>query len=299
MRGSRMLWSNAVISVAAAGCVLRSWSLSHPAESEASVPWLFATGIGAATWLAYTWQRHVKSTRPNGLRSAHLVWLRAHKKTLKWVAVLLGPLALAPLAQTAATAETTMSTALLLFFGLCAAGLLTLLYAGLPGIRGVQLALRRMPRLKLLWIGLTWSVITALWPALLGADITSFERGTLILIAAERALVIMALTLPFDLRDRNWDPASMKTLASTLGHKRNPNHSRGHAPRCRMGIHSGIRWKLRFCHRATHHGACSCLRKRAALTLVFRDVRRRSRSRRGPGHGLGLTLKKRSRPTPP
>lgn len=219
MRGSRMLWSNAVISVAAAGCVLRSWSLSHPAESEASVPWLFATGIGAATWLAYTWQRHVKSTRPNGLRSAHLVWLRAHKKTLKWVAVLLGPLALAPLAQTAATAETTMSTALLLFFGLCAAGLLTLLYAGLPGIRGVQLALRRMPRLKLLWIGLTWSVITALWPALLGADITSFERGTLILIAAERALVIMALTLPFDLRDRNWDPASMKTLPQLWGTK--------------------------------------------------------------------------------
>jgi len=214
-----MLWSNAVISVAAAGCVLRSWLLSHPSESGASVPWMFAAGIGAATWLAYTWQRHVKSTRPGGLRSDHLAWLLSHKKTLRWIAVLLIPTALAPLIQTAATAEATMSTALLLVFGLGAAGLLTLLYAGLPGIRGVQLALRRMPRFKLLWIGLTWSIITALWPALLGAGNASFERGTLVLIAAERALVIMALTLPFDLRDRNWDPASMKTLPQLWGTK--------------------------------------------------------------------------------
>ncbi len=216
MRGFNVLWSNAVISVAASGCVVRSWCLSHHTDTEAPVPWLFAAGIGAATWLAYTWQRHVKSTRPRGLRNDHLLWLRTHKRTLRWTGAILVPAALIPLTQTVAIAETAVST-ILLFIGLITASLLTLLYAGLPGIRGLQVALRRLPRLKLLWIGLTWSMVTAMWPALMDISSTSMEGTTLFLIASERALVIMALTLPFDLRDKNWDPPSMKTVPQQWG----------------------------------------------------------------------------------
>lgn len=217
MRGYRVLWSNAVISVAASGCVLRSWCMSHHGGPNAELPWVFALGIGAATWLAYTWQRHVKSTRSHGLRPAHLQWFNAHKHTFRWVGIFMLPFAVLPLVRTATLAGSSQSSALLLIAGLCVAGLLTLLYAGLPGEKGLKLALRRLPRLKLLWIGLTWSVITALWPAVLDANSAAMESGNLYLVALERALVIMALTLPFDLRDRNWDPPFMKTLPQQWG----------------------------------------------------------------------------------
>ena len=217
MCGIRLLWSNAVIAAAAAGCVLRSWCMAHHADSTAAVPLIFAAGIGAATWIAYTWQRHVKSTRPRGLRDDHRQWLSAHKRAVRWVAFFLAPLAMFPLAQTAAAATATWPTALLLLAGLVVAGLLTLLYAGLPGVRGVQLALRRLPRLKLLWIGLAWAIITALWPILLDSNSNPLNQVNLLLMIGERALVIMALTLPFDLRDRSWDPAFMKTWPQQWG----------------------------------------------------------------------------------
>jgi len=191
--------------------------MSHSADMAPVVPWGFAAGIGAATWIAYTWQRHVKSTRPRGLRSAHLHWLNTHKRTLRRVGLFMVPDAVLPLAHATDVATATLSTTLLLFAGLALAGLLTLLYAGLPGVQGVQLAIRRLPRLKLLWIGLTWAIITALWPVLLDSADHSVGGVNLVLMIGERALVIMALTLPFDLRDRKWDPASMKTLPQLWG----------------------------------------------------------------------------------
>ena len=216
MYGLRMLWSNAVISVAASACVLRSWSLLYGTQPAGFRPWIFAAGIGAATWLAYTWQRHVKSTRPDGLREEHSQWLQNHHTKLRWVGLLLAPAACIPLVQTIASAGDALPTAPVLFVGLLTAGLLTLLYAGLPGIGGVHLALRRWPRLKLMWIGLTWSIVTAVWPALLNTA-ASFANEDVFLMALERALVIMALTLPFDLRDRNWDAPAMKTLPQAWG----------------------------------------------------------------------------------
>lgn len=215
MQGRFLLWSNAVIAAGAAGCVARSWQLASASAETEPLPWFFATGIGAATWLAYTWQRQVKSTRQGGLRQDHQRWLKRHQLTLTVVSAVLLPLTVAALAPCSPAPLNTSS--LLLIVGLALAGLLTLFYPGLPGTRGSQFALRRLPRMKLLWIGATWALITAAWPTWIQAGTVSFLSWNTGLIMAERGLVIMALTLPFDIRDRDWDPPEICTVPQQWG----------------------------------------------------------------------------------
>ena len=78
-------------------------------------------------------------------------------------------------------------------------------------------ALRRLPGIKMVWIASAWATITALWPIWwtsgAGAALPASTTG----LWAERFLVITALTLPFDLRDAQWDPAGMRTWPQLLG----------------------------------------------------------------------------------
>jgi hypothetical protein len=217
MNARNLLWSNAVISAAAAACVLGSLALGGTGLSGPA-KWAFALGVGSATWWAYTWQRHVKSTRPDGLRPDHLAWHRHHWPRIRLVALLLLPLASAPLLMTAgnllATPSALLSTPIALL-ATCAA--ITVLYAGLPGERGIRQSLRRIPGIKMLWIAGAWATITALWPIWWASGMESGLPEGAVLLWGERFLVIAALTLPFDLRDRRWDPDGMRTWPQLLG----------------------------------------------------------------------------------
>ena len=76
-------------------------------------------------------------------------------------------------------------------------------------------------RLKTIWIGPTWSIITALWPighGLLQGQEAFVHPGW---VALDRFLVIAALTLPFDLRDRHGFPACGPGLNGST--QRNPS----------------------------------------------------------------------------
>lgn len=215
MQGRFLLWSNVVIAAGAVGCVLRSWKLASASVVTEPLPWFFATGVGGATWLAYTWQRQVKSTRENGLRKDHQQWLQRHQRGLALTSAVLLPLAAAALVSFAPWPLSISS--LLLTCGLVFAALLTLFYPGLPGKWGSKYALRRLPRMKLLWIGATWALITAAWPAWIHTGALPFLSWNTAFIMAERGLVIMALTLPFDIRDREWDPPEMRTVPQQWG----------------------------------------------------------------------------------
>ena len=186
-------------------------------EGNHATPWVFALGLAASTWLAYTWQRHVKSTRIDGLRPEHAAWHARQTKKLAGLSLIVLPLALWPLWlswQKWMGADATDWVPVLV---LATAIFLTALYAGLPGDRGIRFALRRLPRMKLMWIGLVWALVTAAWPAwwLRGQSVGStLSWGALM---TERACIIMALTLPFDLRDRDWDPPSLRTIPQRWG----------------------------------------------------------------------------------
>lgn len=74
-------------------------------------------------------------------------------------------------------------------------------------------SLRDVPGLKMFLIAITWSYVTALVPAALysavGVD-TVFE-------CIMRTLLIVALVIPFDIRDVDYDDAQMKTIPQVLG----------------------------------------------------------------------------------
>ena len=217
MRGQQLLWSNAVIALGALGCVPASWSLTGLRPSFTSEDWIFAGGIGTATWLAYTWQRHVKSTRPDGLRAAHRAWHRHHWPTLRFISLMLVPIAALPGCMLFRALDGWGGNSALMGATLLLASVLTLLYAGLPGTEGVRYALRRLPRLKLLWIGLVWALVTTGWPIWWKPGPHTIPMGEAILLMSERACVIMALTLPFDLRDVHWDPKVLCTIPQMFG----------------------------------------------------------------------------------
>ena len=212
-----ILWSNAVISLASSACVVTSLQLAQ-VKFTGGIDMVFALGIGCATWLAYTWQRHVKSTRVGGLRPTHLLWHQKRWPALKACALLLIPLAFTPVMLTSQVFPLPSGPSpVALFALLVVATSITALYAGLPGEPGQRQALRRVPGAKMIWIAGSWVTITALWPiwwSTAGAPVLPPET---LWICGERFLIIAALTLPFDLRDTQWDPPGMRTWAQVLG----------------------------------------------------------------------------------
>ena len=214
--GKRLLWSNAVISVAAAATVAQTLHRTRPSGGGCGSEWMFSLGIGAATWCAYTWQRHVKSTRESGLRSDHRAWHRKAWPRLRIAGLVLLPLAALPFASSVPLfyqgAPADWSFPIILSLALA----ITILYAGLPGESGARRALRRIPGIKMLWIGLAWAIITAWWPMWWCSTHLNLSAVPLTM-GCERFLIIAALTLPFDLRDRTWDPAEMRTWPQLLG----------------------------------------------------------------------------------
>lgn len=216
MNARSLLWSNAVIAFSAAGCVVTTLQLAGTGwQTEGTA--FFTLGIVAATWCAYHGQRFMKSTRVDGLRPDHLAWHLRHRRLLHLVFFLLLPLAAWPLIQTGRFANADENL-IPLWSALVLAIAIVALYAGLPGRLGARTALRRLPGLKMVWIGFTWAIVTSVWPlhwSALQAGTT--PHGQVWWMAADRFLVIAALTLPFDLRDRHWDHQSLRTWPQWLG----------------------------------------------------------------------------------
>lgn len=77
-----------------------------------------------------------------------------------------------------------------------------------------RLALRDLPGTKVWWIGLSWALVTAGLP-LLNSDLPSASVALPIL--AERMFFIVAITIPFDVRDLAFDHPRQKTLPQWLG----------------------------------------------------------------------------------
>jgi hypothetical protein len=80
-----------------------------------------------------------------------------------------------------------------------------------------QTNLRGVTTLKLFLIAFTWAGVTVLIP-LLQQEI-SFEQEVWI-IFLQRFLFILAITIPFDLRDLNYDRIELKTLPQIIGTKK-------------------------------------------------------------------------------
>ncbi|NOS94338.1 MAG: UbiA family prenyltransferase [Cyclobacteriaceae bacterium] len=98
--------------------------------------------------------------------------------------------------------------------------LLTLFYS-IPIARSKSyiFRLREVPYLKLFLIAFVWAAITILLPVV-HAEIT-FDRTHVVLLFAERFLFILAIAIPFDIRDMESDrQANLKTIPILLNEDR-------------------------------------------------------------------------------
>lgn len=86
-----------------------------------------------------------------------------------------------------------------------------------------QLALRNVAGLKLFVISAVWSIVTVILPAVELGKPLSFE---LVLFTFQRFLFVMAITIPFDIRDLRIDHPDINTLPYRIGVKASRNLSR-------------------------------------------------------------------------
>ncbi len=119
-----------------------------------------------------------------------------------------------------------VSCAILFFFqktnvqiALIFSGIITLLYS-LPLVKwkGKTLKLREIGRLKIFWITLIWCVSTVILP-MLNSNAHQYVAFPFLLgICLERCLFIFAITLPFDIRDMDFDRSrALDTIPLRIG----------------------------------------------------------------------------------
>lgn len=97
-------------------------------------------------------------------------------------------------------------------------GVLTLFYALPLNLKMTSgLTLRGVVFLKLFLIGFIWAGVTVLLPVI---DAQLALDKEVLIIFLQRFLLIVAITLPFDIRDLKYDKPEIKTLPQVLGVKK-------------------------------------------------------------------------------
>lgn len=133
-------------------------------------------------------------------------WSQQHQTILKWMFLI-----------------ATISTLILVFYfsinqllSLIPIGLLTLLYGvKIIRYRDKTMSLRFVPGFKIFLIALVWSGVVVVFPLI---D-KSVELWKVVCFSIEIILFVIALTLPFDIRDLAFDAKNLKTLPQILGLK--------------------------------------------------------------------------------
>ncbi len=174
-------------------CLIRITFLEFDFENQSLAFFVFF-----ATILSYNMIRLVQLDRINSMMA---IWIRAHKKSL----VLLNIMALFGLVYFAFDLNLSGFIALLPFV------VATLFYV-LP-IKNKSSGLRQIPGLKLFLIALSWAGITLYFP-IQESGLTVSNQW---LFFAQRFLFILAITIPFDIRDSQFDLRELATLPQVLG----------------------------------------------------------------------------------
>ena len=190
------LFSNIHVALSASGLCLLTLE-GYGLNDLRSVLFVFC-----ATVLSYNFIRAVELDRLNPEVSE---WIRANSRSL----IVLNALAFFGLIYFGLRFSFADLTLIIPFF------LLTLFY--IFPFRGSITGLRNLPGLKLFLIAAVWAGVTVLFPAKANGLIVD---DTLWIIFLQRALLIIGITIPFDIRDLALDKKTLGTLPQTIGEKR-------------------------------------------------------------------------------
>jgi 4-hydroxybenzoate polyprenyltransferase len=88
-------------------------------------------------------------------------------------------------------------------------------------LNGKKIALRNYPYIKIIIIAIVWSFVTTALPFLNHSNDMFDYNQNFILLITEQFLFILAITLPFDIRDLRYDlAANVKTIPAKIGVKK-------------------------------------------------------------------------------
>ncbi|MCB0762079.1 MAG: hypothetical protein KDC12_11200 [Flavobacteriales bacterium] len=201
------LYSNVWISAGASAWVWQAEVVS----GHSSNGWLPFLAF-CSTIFIYNFQRIIKSQqRAQSSGSGRVRWMDRNSLFL-WIWTIAGAMGLlACLPQLHAVDW------LLLSFP----GLISLLYiARIFRYRGKRLSGRQLPFIKIWLIGLSWAIMGTWFPLLHFEGAGSIGDPVVWYWFAEKLLFIVAITIPFDIRDLKFDAPSMNTFPQWLGVKR-------------------------------------------------------------------------------
>lgn len=194
------VFSNGVVSLATAALCYGISIQNHVQQ-----PFGYATFIFFSTLLTYNGQRFLKSIQQLHPETSHMLWVRRHPNLLKSILI------------------TSFVATAVSFLSLYNGSFLSLLILGLSGaislfyIQNIgNFNLRSVPQLKIHLIALIWVIATAFFPL--------FNEGQLsinaLFFGAIHYIYIIAITIPFDIRDLKYDDPKYKTIPQLLGVKK-------------------------------------------------------------------------------
>lgn len=199
-----LVYTNIFVSLCCASLVYQTnvlWSM--PLDHR------MAALVFLATLLAYNFQRLARlMIRKESQYTTRAIWLKRNIKGLVLLSVI-GGVGVVWVAVNLSMRQWELLVPL---------GLVSLLYAvNLFRINGEWYAPRHLPYIKIFLIVLVWVGATVYLP-LLEAPEFSWSDPALHLLGLQRFLMVLAVTLPFDIRDRALDSkARLKTLAAAMG----------------------------------------------------------------------------------
>ncbi len=192
-----LVYSNLWIGLGAAAFTWKFyWIMAKPVNY-----WVIGF-VFSSTVLTYTFQRYVKLSDANYGSSNRFDWMNKNP-----FLVLLILLASGAGAVWTAIYLNRPAYLLLVFLGFCS----FFYIIKIPGLR----SLRNVPTLKIFVIAFTWAATATLLPHLNGLNKTI--DASLILLFIADFLFVLAITIPFDIRDIDLDDKMKMTLPQVLG----------------------------------------------------------------------------------
>jgi len=176
-----------------------STSLMIDVNTSHLLPFVFFS-----TLFAYNFQRLIRF-RPAKLQSYHLSWINNHRIFLTF----------------------TLVSSLLLSFYFSFSLKLSAMYLLIPAtvvsvcyplkiftFRNKKIALREFPKMKIFLIALVWTIVSV--GLVVVENDSLFSLDTLLLFLARFSFVV-AITIPFDIRDLKYDATALKTIPQLFG----------------------------------------------------------------------------------
>lgn len=201
-----LVYDNWLIAGAAVALTLNTtFLLGFPIQAK---PYLFV--VFFATMFIYCMHRLLGVLNQNQSDTDRYNWAKHHKKTLK----LTTALALVALLVAIFFARQKIDI-FLLPFAIIAIGY------SIPIVRknAIMLRLRDLPLAKTFLVAGVWAGVTVLLPVLY-KEMSIFLEKKIVLLLMTRFFFMLALTIPFDIRDQQEDAdAGVRSIAVVLGHK--------------------------------------------------------------------------------